>query len=130
MNPRTLRHLPAAFFLLLGSAELISEAKADPAPAADVVYVTGQVHQQGPIEIPPGQTLTVHKVIILDGGLGDFADRLHIKLMRTNPDGTSTTIMVNLATITDRNHLEKDPIVKPGDVIVVPMLPIDYTSPK
>ncbi len=118
-------HLPG-FYLLLGATLFATGAQADPAlpvASASVVYLTGQVHQQGPLPLPAGQVVTVHKAIILDGGLEEYADRLHIKLTRTNADGTNQVIMVNLAAITDRNHRDTDPVVKPGDVIEVPMVP-------
>lgn len=96
--------------------------------SANQVYVTGQVEKQGALEIPAGETFTVCKVIALCGGLSEYADKLRIKLVRPNADGSSQTIVVNMGAITDRNRLQKDPVVKPGDTIVVPMLPIydDY----
>ncbi len=104
-----------------------SLATAQPA-SPNQVYVTGQVEKQGTLEIPAGETFTVCKVIALCGGLSDYADKLRIKLQRPNADGSSQTILVNMGEITDRNRLQKDPVVKPGDTIVVPMLPIynDY----
>jgi polysaccharide biosynthesis/export protein len=39
------------------------------------VYVSGQVVRQGPIQIPPGEILTVSKVILRAGGFANFANK-------------------------------------------------------
>jgi len=84
------------------------------------VFLTGQVQHQGAVDLPSNETLTVSKVILLDGGLTDFADRGHVKLIHKNADGSSTTTVVNLKEVLDRGHFDKDAVVQPGDTINVP----------
>jgi protein involved in polysaccharide export with SLBB domain len=115
------------------------------------VYITGQVRSQGVMEILPDDPgFSVSRAILRAGGLGDFADKRKVKLIRkkegagtagaqqqNNPASTSwwkrwrgknkpveddstETIYVDLVEILEKGHLEKDPVLKPGDLIVVP----------
>jgi protein involved in polysaccharide export with SLBB domain len=84
------------------------------------VYITGQVRNEGSLEIPPDEPLTVSKAILRIGGLGDFANRRKVKLIRKKADGTSETRIVDLNEILNNGHLEKDVVLEPGDLINVP----------
>jgi polysaccharide export outer membrane protein len=90
--------------------------------------VTGQVRNQGPQEIPSDETFTLSKAILRAGGLADFANKKKIKLMRkvgAHLDQTET-IIVNLEEVMDRGRVEKDPVLKPDDLIVVPERLINF----
>jgi polysaccharide export outer membrane protein len=83
------------------------------------VYISGQVKQQGPIEIPPDERFTLSKAILKAGGFADFANHHKVKLLRkTNGQGQAT--IVDLDAITVKGHLEKDPELLPDDTIIVP----------
>lgn len=84
------------------------------------VYLTGQLRTQGALDLMPDEALTVSKAILRAGGLSDFADRKHVKLVRKQPDGKTKTTIVNLSEILDKGKLELDPVLEPGDLIVVP----------
>ena len=90
------------------------------------VYLMGQVQHQGAVEIPATESLTVSKAILLVGGLADFADRRKVKLVRKKPDGTSQTTVVDLVEILDKGHSERDPVLQPGDMIIVPQRLINF----
>jgi polysaccharide export outer membrane protein len=91
------------------------------------VYLTGQVKEQGAIDIPPNETLTVSRAILMDGGLADFADRRRVRLLHHSADtGKTTTTIVDLKEILDRGHSEKDPVVQDGDTIDVPQRLINF----
>ena len=91
------------------------------------VYLTGQVKQQGAIDIPPNEQLTVSRAILMDGGLADFADRRRVRLLHHNADtGKTTTTIVDLKEILDKGKSEKDPIVQDGDTIDVPQRLINF----
>jgi polysaccharide biosynthesis/export protein len=83
------------------------------------VYVTGQVRGQGSIEIPPEERFTVSKAITKVGGFAEFADSRKVKLIRTRPNGTVETIIVDVDAIHNRGQIEKDPVLQPDDRIVV-----------
>lgn len=46
------------------------------------VFITGQVRGQGALELMPGETVTVSQAILRAGGVGDFADKRRIRLVR------------------------------------------------
>jgi protein involved in polysaccharide export with SLBB domain len=86
------------------------------------VYLTGQVRNQGGMDILPDEELTLSKAVLRAGGLADFANKKKIKLIRKKagePNGITTTI-VDLAEILEKGHIEKDIVLEPGDLIVVP----------
>ena len=90
------------------------------------VYIMGQVHSQGALDIPADGNLTVSRAILMDGGLADFADRRKVKLMHKKADGSTETTIVDLVEILDHGHTDKDPIVHPGDTINVPEKLINF----
>jgi len=90
------------------------------------VYLTGQVIKQGAVEIPSNESLTVSQVILLDGGLADFADKRKIKLVHKKPDGTTQTTIVDLKEVLEKGHSELDPLVQPEDTIIVPQRLINF----
>jgi len=83
------------------------------------VYVTGQVRNTGGIELPADETLTVSRAILNAGGFSDFSDRRDVRLIRNTPNGKETH-SVNVQEIWEKGALEKDLVVQPGDLIVVP----------
>src|SRR6516165_4042897 len=87
------------------------------------VYVTGQVRNQGPIEIPPDETFTVSRAIIKAGGFADFANKRKVKLVRKN---SLQTIIVDVDTIVRKGRIDKDPAVEPEDTIIVPERLINF----
>ncbi len=84
------------------------------------VYISGQVRQQGPIEIPPDERFTLSKAILKAGGFADFANHRKIKLVRKTAGGTGQTTIVDLDAVTVRGELDKDPELQPDDTIIVP----------
>jgi polysaccharide export outer membrane protein len=90
------------------------------------VFITGQVKEQGAIDIPANEPLTVSHAILLDGGLADFADRRRVRLLHRNADGKTTTTVVDLKKILDQGHSELDPVVQAGDTINVPPKLINF----
>ena len=87
------------------------------------VYLTGQVHSQGPIEIPPDETFTVSRAILKAGGFADFANKRKVKLIRKN---SSEIIIVDVDTIVRKGRFDKDPAVEPDDTIIVPERLINF----
>jgi protein involved in polysaccharide export with SLBB domain len=84
------------------------------------IYISGQVHMQGPIEIPPDERFTLSKAVLKAGGLADFANRRKIKLVRKTASGAAQTTIVDLDAITVHGELDKDPELQPDDTIIVP----------
>ncbi len=82
------------------------------------VFMMGQVKNQGAIELPANEELTVSKAVLLNGGMADFADWHHIKLLRKGPDGKTTTKNVDVLKIY-KGQSTDDPVLQPGDTINV-----------
>ena len=92
------------------------------------IYLTGQVRTQGGMDILPDEVLTVSKAILKAGGLTDFANKKKVKLIRKKagePNGVTTTLL-DLGEILDKGHIDKDVILEPGDLIVVPERLINF----
>jgi len=83
------------------------------------VKVLGEVAMPGPINMPPTMDLTVTKVLKEAGGTKPFADKRRVRITRRLEDGTSKTIMVDLVEIGEKGRLDKDIVLKPGDVVYV-----------
>jgi polysaccharide export outer membrane protein len=89
------------------------------------VYVTGQVRNQGPLDIPPAETFTVSRAIIRAGGFADFANKRRVRLVRKDGDKTKT-IIVDLELVIQKGQTDKDPVVEPDDTIIVPERLINF----
>jgi protein involved in polysaccharide export with SLBB domain len=83
------------------------------------VYVTGQVRNQGGLEIPDGEAFTVSKAILKAGGFSDFSNKKRVRLIRKT-DGEKRTFIINVVDIWQKGRLEEDMAVQPDDWIVVP----------
>ena len=90
------------------------------------VYVTGQVRNKGAFEIPAGETMTVGKAIVQAGGFSDFSDKKNVKLVRKGGDGKTQTFVINVVEVWEKGKLEKDMVVQPDDMIVVPARLVNY----
>lgn len=84
------------------------------------VDVIGRVRNEGVFEILAGETMTVSRAIVQAGGFSDFSDKKNVKLMRKSADGRTQTFVIDTVEIREKGRLEKDLVVQPGDMVVVP----------
>jgi polysaccharide export outer membrane protein len=86
------------------------------------VYLVGSVRNPGPQEIPGDEIFTLSKAIMRAGGFGDFADRKRVKVTRKGDvlSSPSKSMVVNVADIIERGHIQKDLQLQPGDLIFIP----------
>lgn len=83
------------------------------------VNVLGAVNQPQAVEYPPEQRLTILDAISRAGGFNRLADRRHVRLTRTLPDGRTENTTVNADEL--MAGVPKDPLVlKKDDIIFVP----------
>lgn len=125
-----------ATFLMIFLGCVFGAGMADVAadPTWGHVYVSGCVSRVGAVEIPSDGHLTVVKALILAGGLSDFADKRHIRILRKKSDGTTQTVAVDWVEIIGDDtakppiaaKLEKDVELLPGDVVVVSAKKVVY----
>jgi protein involved in polysaccharide export with SLBB domain len=84
------------------------------------VYVTGQVHSQGAQEIPLDEDFTLSRAILRAGGMADFANKRKVKVIHKTKDGGTETQVYDLEEIMEKGRMEKDPMLRPDDLIIVP----------
>lgn len=138
---KTVRVLPdgSMSFPLVGSVAIaglsVEEAEAllaariaEYVPAPDVsiivaesegsrVYVLGNVAQSG--SFPLTTPLTAVQALALAGGLGEFADKSDILILRDTA-GKMSTLKVNYSRIVSGRDLSSNHRLMPGDTILVP----------
>jgi len=95
----------------------------------DLAWVMGEVRSVGPLELAPHQPMTVSQLILRAGGPSDFGDMRKVKLMHPRADGGAPSAgdlnnakefqVIDVKSIMD-GHPGADPVVKPGDYIIVP----------
>lgn len=81
------------------------------------VRVAGAV--KNPVSLPYRQGMTVLDLVLVAGGLNDFASGNSAKLYRQSKDGIET-IQVKLTDIMNKGKMSTNVQVLPGDVITVP----------
>lgn len=82
------------------------------------VSVVGQVKQPGTFAYDT--QLDVMQALSLAGGLTPFASKSKIKILRRDQTGTQTAILFDYSDVEDGEHLDKNILLKGGDVVVVP----------
>lgn len=92
------------------------------------VYVTGNVRSAGPMEIPPDESFTVSRAILRAGGFDQFANKHKVKLIRKKADSPSETetIVLDVGDIIEHGRADRDMVLLPDDMIIVPRALINY----
>ena len=84
------------------------------------VTVLGEVAMPGPVNMPSTMDLTVTKVLQSAGGLRPFANKSKIRVSRCDKDGKKSTYIIDLIEIGEKGRIEKDIVLRAGDVVWVP----------
>jgi polysaccharide biosynthesis/export protein len=82
------------------------------------VSVVGQVKAPGTFAYDT--QLDVMQALSLAGGLTPFASKSKIKILRRDQAGTQTAILFDYSDVEDGEQLEKNILLRGGDVVVVP----------
>jgi polysaccharide export outer membrane protein len=82
------------------------------------VSVVGQVKTPGTFAYDT--QLDVMQALSLAGGLTPFASKSKIKILRRDRAGTQTAISFDYSEVEDGEQLEKNIVLRGGDVVVVP----------
>jgi len=92
------------------------------------VYIWGQVRNQGPLDMQINENLTAGNAILRAGGFGDFASKTKVKVVRaaTGLNGEKLTFDLNMADILEKGKIEKDIVLQPNDLIIVPTRLVNF----
>ena len=90
------------------------------------VYVTGMVGGPGPQEMPAEEVYTLSKAITRAGGVAQFGNEHRVKIVRKDADGTTQNLEVDVGEIINKGRIDKDPVLQPNDMIVVPRKLINF----
>jgi polysaccharide export outer membrane protein len=81
------------------------------------VYITGRVLKPG--SYPLTGPLTVVQLISLAGGLGEYANKGRIVILRTE-QGRQVSYLFNYGDVANRKALDQNITLRPGDSVIVP----------
>ena len=99
-------------------------------PILGHVYIWGQVHTQGALNIMVNENLTAGQAIMRAGGFADFANESKVKVIRnstgSNAGKEPQTINLDMAQILEKGKTDKDIVLQPGDLIIVPSRLINF----
>lgn len=92
------------------------------------VYIWGQVHNQGAVDLNVNEEITVGKAILRAGGFADFANKRKVKVVRAHADanGQKQSFDLDMVDILDKGNIDKDIILQPNDLIIVPSRLINF----
>jgi len=92
------------------------------------VYIWGQVRSQGALDVEMNENLTAGEAVLRAGGFGDFADKTKVKVVRAtvDPKGQRQTFNLNMEQILEEGKTEKDIVLQPGDLIIVPSRLVNF----
>jgi protein involved in polysaccharide export with SLBB domain len=80
-------------------------------------YVSGQVSKPGPVNIPVDSPLKLSQAILIAGPPTQWAKLKEVKVAR---DNGHKIITVDVDSILNKGQLEKDVVLEPDDVVIVP----------
>lgn len=99
-------------------------------PILGRVYIWGQVHNQGPLDIQVNENLTTGQAILRAGGFADFANEKKVKVIRgstgADKNKPAQTFNLDMEQILNEGKPDKDIVLQPGDLIIVPSKLINF----
>ena len=92
------------------------------------VYIWGQVRSQGALEIQLNENLKAGQAILKAGGFADFANKNKVQVVRgaSSANGEKQTFNLDMEQILEKGQTEKDIVLQPGDLIIVPERLINF----
>jgi len=86
------------------------------------VYIWGQVHNQGALDVQMNENLTAGQAILRAGGFADFANKSKVQVVRgaAGAKEEKQTFDLDMEQILEKGKTEKDILLQPGDLIIVP----------
>lgn len=91
--------------------------RVSPVQSRGRVYMSGEIRNIGPLELPTDEDLTVSKAVLRAGGFRDFSDENDVRVYRKG--GPPKGIVVRVKRILDGVKGNDDPVLQPGDTVRV-----------
>lgn len=110
---------------MLQAGDVVIVARSD--QAGQQVYVLGAVNSPGLYSIL-GSKYTLSQVILMADGFTRFAKKTKVRLITTDESGEKTELEVNVGKILDGGDRSGDPVVKPGDMVIVAEKMISFSG--
>ena len=110
---------------ILISGDVVIVARAD--HAGSQVYVLGAVNSPGLYSIR-GSQFTLSQVILMADGFTRFAKKTKVRLVSKDGKGEKVESLVNVGKILDGGNRDNDPVVQPGDMVIVEEKMISFTG--
>jgi protein involved in polysaccharide export with SLBB domain len=84
------------------------------------IYLNGPVKQQGVMDLPADEQLTLSRAIMRAGGFSEFANKKNVKVVRKEAaTGKDKTFVVDVGRILEKGKTEGDVVLLPEDVVIV-----------
>jgi len=92
------------------------------------IYLSGQVHTQGALDVQMNENLTAGQAILRAGGFADFANKGKVKVIRSAAvaGGENKTFELDMEQILEKGKVDKDVLLQPGDQIYVPSRLVNF----
>ena len=92
------------------------------------IYIWGQVHSQGQLDMQMNENLTAGQALLRAGGFADFANKNKVQVVRgaNGANGEKQTFNLDMEQILEKGQTEKDILLQPGDLIIVPSRLINF----
>ncbi len=84
------------------------------------VFLLGAVVNRGAIQLPLNREVTLARTMLGAGGFTEYANEGKVRILRTAPDGSKQTLVVDVGKILRTGLFEEDVPLQNGDVIIVP----------
>jgi polysaccharide biosynthesis/export protein len=85
----------------------------------------GFVLKQGKYDLPATEDVTISQAILRAGGFAQFADKEHVKIVRTTPGGEKS-ILVDVTSIMVKGQMQKDIYLRKNDVVIIPEKTVNF----
>jgi len=85
----------------------------------------GFVLKQGKYDLPSTEDVTISQAILRAGGFAQFADKEHVKIVRTTPSGEKT-ILIDVTSIMVKGQMQKDIFIRKNDVVIIPEKTVNF----
>ena len=123
------RDLEKSFFISATVVIAIDEIPVTPGGIHGVELETytmfGFVLKQGKYDLPATEDVTISQAILRAGGFAQFADKEHVKIVRTTPSGEKS-ILVDVTSMMVKGQMQKDIYLRKNDVVIIPEKTVNF----